>query len=75
MSDFIRCDCDNRFHVFEKCYEQRLMSCIKCRKVWRIGCSGRRLYSVSDTLLAQWIERLPTKQKVTGSSPVEGAPQ
>lgn len=45
MSDQIICDCDNRFNVFDSKPYPRQMSCIVCRKVWRIGCSGRRLYS------------------------------
>ena len=46
MSDTITCTCENKFKVFETARQHRLMSCIRCRKRWWIGCSGRRLYGV-----------------------------
>ncbi len=42
-NDKISCGCGNKFKVFEPSKRWRLMSCIKCRKVWWITCSGRRL--------------------------------
>ena len=57
-NDKITCDCGNKFTVFDTCYQQRFMSCLQCKKVWRIGLSGRRLYSVNEEALLAQLEEL-----------------
>lgn len=63
MTDYIRCDCDNKFPVFDKCKYLRYMSCIKCRKVWMIKCSGRRLVEIDFSQVGVTVTRRPHKPK------------
>ncbi len=73
MSDYIRCDCENKFHVFDAKPYPRLMSCIVCKQVWRIGCSGRRLYADRP---CRSTDRTPVYETGNvGSIPTEDTPQ
>lgn len=71
MSDHIACDCGNRFTVFDSKPYHRQMSCVKCREVWSIGCSGRRLYRPRRST-----DRTPAYEAGNvGSIPTEDTPQ
>jgi hypothetical protein len=63
MTDYIRCDCDNTFPVFDAKPYVRYMSCIKCRKVWMIKFSGRRLVEVDFSQGSETVSHWPHKPK------------